>query len=110
MEENKKIAVSIIRKYIYDLGRRNTYCWNTAEFMQVCYSKIAAKELLNLIESNTNLSAETTIENFRNKMDRYALANEHTSLQFSIQHDAATYILDKLIDYKERRINQNGHI
>ena len=109
MEENKRIAVSIIRKYLYDIERRNKYYWSAAEFTQACYSRIAANELMSILESDVNLSAETIIENFRSKMDRYALMNEHTSLQFSIQHDAATYILDKLIDYKERRINQNGH-
>jgi hypothetical protein len=108
MEENKRIAVLIIRKYLRDLERRNAYYWNSAEFTQVCYSKIAANDLIELIESDNNLSAETIIENFRNKMDRYALMNGFSSLKFSIQHDTATYILDKLIDYKERRINQNG--
>lgn len=109
-DENKRIAILIIRKYLFELERHNTCYWNSAEFMQTCYSKIAANKLLELIESDNRLSPVTIIENFRDKMNRYSIANEFNSLMFSIQHDASTYILDELIFYQERRLNQNGHI
>ena len=108
MDESKRMAVLIIRKYLHDLERRNTYYWNSAEFTQAHYSKIAAIKLIEFIESDSPLSAIDIVDRFRDKMNRYSLMNDFNSLMFSIQCDASTYILDKLIFYKERRINQNG--
>lgn len=110
MDEDRKLAVRVIRKYIAELESSATLCWTSESFMQNSFSRIAAIKLLNRLKSYEKLSATTIIENFRDEMNRYSYMNEFMCREYSIQFDASTYILDEIIAIKERRMNQNEHI
>lgn len=111
MDEERLIAIRVIRAYLQELKRSYGSCFRTpAHAYQIIYQEIAATKLLNQIKTNKSLSPLTIIENFERMMDRYTIMNEFNSMQFSIQSDTADYILDEIIVYKERRRNQNGQI
>lgn len=108
MNDESAIAVKIIRAYLRELKYYELHSWIPSHTEQIIYQEIAATKLLNYIKDWKWLRPTTIIENFKAKMDQYACMNEHNSRHFSIQADAATYILDEIIVYKERRENQNG--
>lgn len=111
MDESTTIAVRIIQKYLRDLECGISMChWNSPRFEQITYEMIAADTILYEIKNNKSLKPETIIEDFRAKMNLYIYMNELYSRQYSIQADSATYILDEIIVYEERRKNQNGQI
>ena len=110
MDDSTKIVVRIIRKYLLDIERScSMCCWNTPRFEQITYEIIAATTILDEIENNKSLKPKAIIEDFRAKMNKYVYINTLFSRHYSIQADAATYILDE-IEYEERRLNQNGQI
>lgn len=108
MDESRKMAIQVIREYLRDLEHSRTYPWKSAEYMQICYSKIAAIKILEKLKTDRLRSPMTIIENFRDQMDHYSYMNEFNSRIFSIQFDASTFILDQIIEEKERRLIQNG--
>lgn len=111
MDEIRKASIRILRWYIRELQNQARYEWQARHIAQTYYSKIAAVKLLQSIKTNKSLSPLTIVENFRDKMNRYACMNDFNSTMFSIQADAAEYILDEIVVYKERRkskwTNQN---
>lgn len=103
MNENTAIVIRIIKKYLRDLERSiSMYHWNSPRFEQITYEMIAANTILDEIKTNKSLEPKSIIENFRAKMNEYIYVNEFYSRQYSIQADAATYILDE-IEYEERK-------
>lgn len=110
MDDSTKTIVRIIRKYLADLEHiGGMCCWNTPRFEDITYETIAANTILDIIENNKSLEPKAIIEDFRAKMNKYVYMNTLFSRHYSIQADAATYILDE-IEYEERRLNQNGQI
>ena len=111
MDDNRQLAVRIIRLYIRDLEQYAPFQWQDKHLAQTYYSKIAAMKLIKEIRSNELLSPMTIVENFRDKMNHYACMNDFNSTMFSIQADVAEYILDEIVVYQERRkskwTNQN---
>lgn len=111
MDETRKAAIRIIRWYIRELQKYARCEWQARQLAQTYYSKIAAVKLLRIIKTDMSLSPMTIVENFRDKMNHYACMNDFNSTMFSIQADAAEYILDEIVVYEERRkskwTNQN---
>ena len=111
MDDTRKAAIRIIQWYIRELQRQACCEWQERLLAQTYYSKIAAVKLLQSIKTNKSLSPLTIVENFGDKMNRYACMNDFNTTMFSIQADAAEFILDEIVVYKERRkskwTNQN---
>ena len=107
MDVNKDDINHIIQTYIRALENIDIYHAPRMLFDQVCYSKIAAINLLRYIQNDTSQNPITIIENYRRKMNQYSCVNSCTSMIFSIQYDATTYILDEIIVHEERRRFKN---
>lgn len=67
------------------------------DFAQESYSRWAAKELIACLEKNPTTPPLLVIEEFRDKMDRYACQNKDSSYIFSVAYDMAEYIIDLLL-------------
>lgn len=103
MDEIRKATIQTIRWYIRELENQARCEWQERHIVQTYYSKIAAIKILYSVKTDKSLSPMTIVENFRDKMNRYACMNDFNSTMFSIQADAAEYILDEIVVYKERR-------
>lgn len=87
-----EILFSII-EYVADLNMPKNH-WNKELFEQRCYSIWAAKELYYELAKNDDKPAETVIEEFIDRMDKYSCKNIETSFMFSVAKDTALDIYD----------------
>lgn len=93
---DRDTVIHFLEGYIIDL-ENSPVCIFSNGFALYSYSKWAAKELLEFIRERDDISAESAIVLFIKKMDEYSCMNSAASYIFSIAHDTALDILDKLI-------------
>ena len=97
MNTANKTAIQIVKDYIPELERYEDLWWRSSEFAQWSYSKTAAKEILELLEKDTNTPPLVVIEEYRDKMNNFACLNPKWSIMYSVAADIAEYMIDELI-------------
>ena len=97
MNKANETAIEFVRGYCARLEQQTYPLWRSPEFAQMSYSKTAAYEILSLLESNKDVPPLQTIEEFRDKMNKYSCLNTKTSIMFSVAYDIADDISNDLI-------------
>lgn len=89
-------VITLIQAYIEELGRpcSNT---NSRRFRQKVYSIWAAEEILIYVINNRRTRPDDAVEEFACKMDTYSCMGGSFSFMFSVAHDVAIDILDRII-------------
>lgn len=93
-----EIAISIVKDCIKDLeyGLSQCDCLDDASNTQIIYSDIGARQILELLEKNTKTPPLWVIEEYRDQMDEYMYMNSAGSYMFSVFHDIAEHIIDRM--------------
>lgn len=97
MNKANETAIQIVKDYIPKLERSPGWWWRSSEFAQWSYAKTAAKEVLDLLEENTDTPPLVVIEEYRDRMNQFACVNPVRSIMYSVAADIAEDIIDELI-------------
>lgn len=97
MHKANEMAIRVVSDYCVRLTRQRRPHWRSPEFAQLSYSKTAAHEILDALKQNDSIPPLQTIEEYRDKVDKYSCINPKTSIMFSAAHDVAEDIINELI-------------
>lgn len=96
MNSPNKAAVEIVKDYIYYLEELGI--WYGYSFLEVCNSKWAAEELIDILLKDMSIPPLCVVERFRDEMYRLSTLNKKTEHVFSVAVCVAEDIMDQLIN------------
>lgn len=96
MNSPNKAAVEIVKDYIYYLEELGI--WYGYSFLEVCNSKWAAEELIDILSRDKLTPPLCAVERFRDEMYRLSTLNEKTEHIFATAVTVSNDIIDQLIN------------
>lgn len=96
MNTPNKIVIQIVQEYIEknhsDICIRYEY-----GFEESCYSKWAAKEILNILRKKDTVPPLILLEDFMWQMKEYSILNDKNSFIFLIAYKTTEYFIDLIL-------------
>lgn len=98
MDKAHVIATKVVLEYIRELdcATNPIECWQSAYLAQRSYMRTAAYDILKLLQDDSEPPL-VVIEEYKDKMDRYACLNAFGSSMFSAASLTAENIIDAII-------------
>ena len=97
MSKANSLAIEAAMCYLERLENQPMGYWRSSEFAQLSYAKTAAREVVDLLKNDDSKPPLVIIEEYVDKMNKYACLNKERSIMFSVAADTAEDMIHELL-------------